>query len=315
MTEQLGIPYMGSKRKIAHEILKYIKAHNPQATHFYDLFGGGGAVSLKAVDYFDNVYYNEYDGGVYSLMNKLLTEPFKDEYYKWVTREEFKAHHKDQDWYGGLLKTCWSFGSLGKTYIYGQDIENPKRIIHNCIISFDDESITEFEDYFNIKVNKEWSKYNIEKRKSLIIRKLKSSKLKIDEIENLSRIKRFYDIQSVQSVQSVQAEQKIKKLKTSNHSYDDVEIKSSPEQTVIYCDPPYENTKEYQTKFEFNKFLEFIKKSPYKIYISSYEIKDDSLFLVKEMKKQVTLSATNNSSTAIERLYCNKKDQNIWDAW
>ena len=34
-----GIPYKGSKNKIAESII----AQLPSAKHFYDLFGGGGA--------------------------------------------------------------------------------------------------------------------------------------------------------------------------------------------------------------------------------------------------------------------------------
>lgn len=42
----LGIPYMGSKRKLAGDILHFITQRNPGMTDFYDLFGGGGAVSF-----------------------------------------------------------------------------------------------------------------------------------------------------------------------------------------------------------------------------------------------------------------------------
>ena len=42
----LGIPYMGSKRKIAKPLIDYMLNSNPNAKYFYDLFGGGGAMSL-----------------------------------------------------------------------------------------------------------------------------------------------------------------------------------------------------------------------------------------------------------------------------
>ena len=38
-----GIPYKGSKNKIAENII----AQLPPAKHFYDLFGGGGAMTLQ----------------------------------------------------------------------------------------------------------------------------------------------------------------------------------------------------------------------------------------------------------------------------
>lgn len=40
----IGIPYMGSKRKLAPDLLRYMANANPDAKHFYDLFGGGAAV-------------------------------------------------------------------------------------------------------------------------------------------------------------------------------------------------------------------------------------------------------------------------------
>lgn len=35
-----GLPYMGSKRKIAPQIVKAIVSRHPAAVNFYDVFGG-----------------------------------------------------------------------------------------------------------------------------------------------------------------------------------------------------------------------------------------------------------------------------------
>ncbi len=57
---KLGIPYMGSKRKLAPDILDFIIRRHPDLTDFYDLFGGGGSISFTAIKtYKFNVYYNE----------------------------------------------------------------------------------------------------------------------------------------------------------------------------------------------------------------------------------------------------------------
>ena len=65
----LGMPYMGSKRKIAHVLMKYIINQNPYAKYFYDLFGGGGAMSFMALQYpqFGKVVYNEFNTGACEL--------------------------------------------------------------------------------------------------------------------------------------------------------------------------------------------------------------------------------------------------------
>ena len=60
MNEKLGIPYMGSKRKLAPNILKCITQRHPNLTDFYDLFGGGGSISFTAIrDYRFNVWCYE----------------------------------------------------------------------------------------------------------------------------------------------------------------------------------------------------------------------------------------------------------------
>ena len=46
----LGIPYMGSKRKLASKIVDYMLDNNPDCKYVYDLFGGGGAISFEAID-------------------------------------------------------------------------------------------------------------------------------------------------------------------------------------------------------------------------------------------------------------------------
>jgi site-specific DNA-adenine methylase len=42
-----SIPYMGSKLKLAQQIVGYMIQHNPAADTYYDLFGGGGAITFE----------------------------------------------------------------------------------------------------------------------------------------------------------------------------------------------------------------------------------------------------------------------------
>ena len=43
----IGIPYMGSKRKLASEIVSFILERHPKTKYVWDLFGGGGAISFE----------------------------------------------------------------------------------------------------------------------------------------------------------------------------------------------------------------------------------------------------------------------------
>ena len=76
MIENLGMPYMGSKRKLAPRLMNYILLQNPNCTTFVDLFGGGASMSLYAlqVPQIKQVFYNELNTGVVELLRKILKD-------------------------------------------------------------------------------------------------------------------------------------------------------------------------------------------------------------------------------------------------
>lgn len=61
MARHYGIPYMGSKQKLVDKIVPFILKRHPGVDGFYDLFGGGGSVSLYVVRKYPHldVVYNE----------------------------------------------------------------------------------------------------------------------------------------------------------------------------------------------------------------------------------------------------------------
>lgn len=70
--DDLALPYLGSKRKIAKELLIELIKHVPNATHFVDVFGGGGAMSLVALQNGFKVHYNDFDKDISELFKWLL---------------------------------------------------------------------------------------------------------------------------------------------------------------------------------------------------------------------------------------------------
>ena len=63
---------MGSKRKLASEILKVITQRHEGISTFYDLFGGGGSVSFTALkNYKFKTHYNELNKHIFSLVEYL----------------------------------------------------------------------------------------------------------------------------------------------------------------------------------------------------------------------------------------------------
>ena len=84
-------------------------------------------------------------------------------------------------------------------------------------------------------------------------------------------------------------------------SYDELEI---PDNSIIYCDPPYENTASYKDKIDHNKFWEWsreMSKKGHKVFISEYNAPDDfECIWQKEVK---TVLNKNSQDTRTEKLF------------
>jgi hypothetical protein len=133
------LPYQGSKRTIAKDIIGAL----PPATHLYDLFGGGGAITLaayaeaKKVDLFrgrkwGTIHYNEINTGVYLLFKGLLEGTFDIDKARetWVSREEFFRVKDEPTAWGAFVRQCWSFGNGGDAYLYAKELELYKMLMH-----------------------------------------------------------------------------------------------------------------------------------------------------------------------------------------
>ena len=84
-------------------------------------------------------------------------------------------------------------------------------------------------------------------------------------------------------------------------SYDDLEI---PNNSIIYCDPPYENTTSYKDKFEHSKFWQWCRemsKKGHKVFISEYNAPDDfECIWQREVK---TILNKNSQDIRFEKLF------------
>jgi len=97
-------------------------------------------------------------------------------------------------------------------------------------------------------------------------------------------------------------EKNLKDIKFYCCSYDKIEI---PNNSIIYCDPPYENTTKYKDKFDHSKFWDWCreqKKLGHQIFISEYNAPDDFLCL---WEKEIvsSLAKDTGSKKGIERLF------------
>ena len=131
-----GLPYMGSKNKIA----EWVVGHFPEKKHFYDLFAGGCAVTHCAML---KSKFNTYTINDISRMTELFTDAISGKYAaekRWISRKDFFAL-KDNDEY---VRICWSFGNKGKDYLYSKEIEPWKKALHHACVYGDFSLMEEF---------------------------------------------------------------------------------------------------------------------------------------------------------------------------
>ena len=128
-----GLPYKGSKNKLAERIVSLL----PKRTHLIDLFCGGCAVSHAALlrNKYEHIHINDINWMCPTLFIDALNGKYQNE-TRWISREDF-FRLKDTDPYVAVV---WSFGNNLRDYLYSKEIEPLKKAIHYAIF-FRDYSI------------------------------------------------------------------------------------------------------------------------------------------------------------------------------
>ena len=293
----IGIPYMGSKRKLSAKIVDKILSDNPNCKYVYDLFGGGGAISFEFLKRGITTYYNELNTGVVELLKKIQNDGVTDEFYEWIDRDTFHKLKDEPIWKGGLVATCWSFGNnKNKGYLFSKANEEIKKPLHNIIVNKCPIAKEEFLKLSGITIDDSLLIADtVNERRLVVMRYVKSEIGRLD-LEQLERLKQLQQLTQVQSLERVQS------LEITNLSYEKVIIDTPINETVIYLDPPYAGTAKYKCEIDHDVLDKFIASSPYKIYMSGYDM---DMPVVAEFSHRSTLSATANNKV-IEKLFCNE---------
>jgi len=273
---------MGSKSTI----LPSIFANLPKADHFYDLFGGGFSIShyalLHKMNKYKTIHYNEIQENTIELIKKAISGFYNYKNFKppFITREDF-FKLKDEDAY---VKFCWSFGNNGKGYIFGKDVEKQKESLHNAVVFGVFDSFSKSFLGFT-----KWHTDDIIKRRLFINENIREKNLN-QQLQQLQQLEQLERLQQ--------------KLIITAKDYREVDILNK---SIIYCDPPYENTASYGINFNKKEFLDWASNINHPVFISEYEIKDSRFKLIYEIVKRSLLSKGNNSKPISEKLYWNGK--------
>ena len=279
-----GLPYQGSKNSLSAYIIDTIVATLGNIEHYdvYDLFGGGGAMSIAFENYsnifsegFKSVTYNEYDTQIYELMKTVVNdkESIIEWANKWITREEFYMHKDDKNAYGAFLSLCWSFNRMRKTYIYSKKDEEIKRLMYELYYNPSEEFYNKYWgfDGLNIDFLHMQKMKNIRQRSNYVSKLYKAKKKRSDFIYNEFERKIIEGAWHCNNIRDILRVLDFKNsFNLQNLSYEKVELNGNP---LLYCDPPYKDTAGYREEFDHGKFYEWIDKMTLKeipVFVSEY---------------------------------------------
>lgn len=241
MIDRYGLPYMGSKSKIARWVVERL----PEGDTLYDVFCGGCAITdyaMRARKYKSYVVNDITNIGF--IFKKALNGGFKSE-TRWIDRKTYFENLEDP-----YVYLCFSFGNNPVCrYAYAVELEPWKKALHWCYVFNDPSLMHEYGVDIPVCDDKagygKWIRNN-----ETYIRERYCSWVNAhrDEIENTTGLKlRLKRLQSLERLQKLQRLQSLENSSSSLHifqgDYRDVVIPKSS--GVVYCDPPYHNTRQY----------------------------------------------------------------------
>ena len=284
----LGLPYQGSKKKVSKKIVEIIKQNFGTEKPIYDIFGGGGAITAECMLNGLDVHYNDLDETATSMFQKVVSED--RDYLKTliVSRDEFfRIRVKESKTVDDNLKLLVnSFGNNKRSYLYSEEFSDLK---HNLAVEI-------------IKKHDIFSGY----------RKTDTYK-NADRPFDIGKEDMFQVLQQLQRLQQLERLQQLGRLQQVEATNLDYTEFSGIEDTILYLDPPYQNTEldGYSIKyFDSQSFYDWAYEMSKKniVLISSYEISDERFECVYEFKNaRSTFSPKYCRGIESEKLFMVKK--------
>lgn len=282
---------MGSKSKIAPRIIGLL----PRAENFYDLFGGGFSITHAALlskkwKYF---YFNEIESDVCKLIQDAIAGKYSYKNFKpkFITREEFEKNKNDP-----YVRVCWSFGNNQKDYLFGRQIEDYKRSMHNAVVF--DEFDSEAKKVFGFD---KWNGESILERRLILRNVVKSDTGDVERLQQLQQLQRLEQLEQLQRLERLE---QLQRLEFSSVDYRDVQVKSN---SIIYCDPPYANTVSYLATFKSFEFYDWVESHQSPVYFSEYSFpKMEGIYILGLNKKKSLLNPNKKWLIKDEMIYTNK---------
>ena len=337
-----GLPYKGSKNKLAERIVRLL----PKRTHLVDLFCGGCAVSHAALlmGKYEHIHINDINWMCPTLFIDALNGKYNDE-NRWISREDF-FRLKDTDPYVAVvwsfgnnlrdylyskeiepLKKAIHYAMFFSDYSLGKELGHDLSFIDP--IQDLQKRYLAVKHYFNrlghfqqqsfeggvlrgcsqSKQTKDSIPFGISSPGKAV--KSSLSKKKIAQATKRDGISRATQRRCIacntESGSTVCPDIRGGQILPITSSVLDYEEVAIPEDSVIYCDIPYEDTNVYNKAegFDYERFYQWCERQTQPVFISSYQMPEDRFDCIEEFTHRSTLSATANNLVT-ERIYVPK---------
>ena len=282
----VGLPYIGSKKKISKKIVEIIKQNFGTDKTVYDLFGGGGAITAELLINDMSVVYNELDKTVANMFCAALVGDREWVKTLMISHDEFMAikqkEIKSTDDELKLLVN--SFGNARRNYLYSKELSDVKYNLAKQIVDIDDV----FSGY------KQTDTY-------------KNAVKQVEQLQQLQQLQQLEQLQRLQQLEQLQQLQQLEQLQRLEVNNKDYRAYSELNGAVIYLDPPYENsTNQYKGgSFDSIAFYDwaFEMAKNNTVLISSYEISDPRFEVVYEFKTARSTLQDGHSGKRYEKLF------------
>ena len=252
----IGLPYQGSKKKVAKKIVEIIKQNFGADKVVYDVFGGGGAITAECLINGLDVKYNDHCSFITAAFQKIISSDREWLKTLIISREEFlKIRAKQEKTLDDELKLLVnSFGNKRQSYLYGKAHADAKYNLAVEIIA----KHNVFSGY------KQTDTYRNAARPFDAGKPVKNQALqRLEQLQRLQLLERL---------------QQLHRLEITNKDY---RAFSDVKGAIIYLDPPYENSDVagYSDSKQFNhsEFYDWAAEMAREniVLLSSYTVTDD----------------------------------------
>ena len=255
----IGLPYQGSKKKVAKKIVEIIKQNFGADKVVYDVFGGGGAITAECLKTGLDVKYNDHCSFITAAFQKVISSDREWLKPLIISREEFlKILAKQEKTLDDELKLLVnSFGNNRQSYLYGKAHADAKYNLAVEIIA----KHNVFSGY------KQTDTYRNAARPFHVGKPVKNQVLQ--QLEQLERLQQLEQLEQLQQ---------LGRLEVTNNDY---RAFTDVEGAIIYLDPPYENSDVdgYSDSKQFNhaEFYDWAAEMAREniVLLSSYTVSDD----------------------------------------